>query len=117
MGASAPGSIRWGSDQSFCLSIKDNAFSNGQNVWLWKCDGDGSIGQKFILDDQGLLRVAAAPNYCVVIDGNQGRDGANIQLWTCDGSTSAQHWYHDSNSDLLNAANGKCIVVDSNQGY
>jgi len=114
--ATASGSVRWGSDQSFCLSIQDNSFFNGQNVWLWQCDGDGSIGQKVILDDQGLLRVAADQSYCVVIDGNQDRNGANIQLWACDGAL-VQQWYHGGNSELRNAANGKCIVVNNNQGY
>jgi len=102
------------------LTVRDNTFFNGQNVWLWKCDGDGSIGQKFSLDDNpGLLRVAAAPNYCVVIDGNQNRDGANIQLWTCDDSTLSQHWNHYPNGVLFNAAYGPYvdIVVDNNQGY
>lgn len=114
--ATAPRSIRWGSDQSFCLSIKDNSFKNGQDVWLWHCDGDGSIGQKFILDDQGLLRVAADQKYCVVIDGNQDRNGANIQLWACDGAP-VQQWYHSGNSEFRNAVNGKCVVVNNNQGY
>merc|ERR1712061_985849 len=74
-------------------------------------------GQKFTLDDQGLLRLAAAPKYCVVIDGNQYRDGANIQLWTCDDGVRAQRWFHASNSELRNTDNGKCIVVNNNQGY
>merc|ERR1712048_576293 len=121
--------IEWGADQTLCLSVKDNTFFDGQNIWLWSCQVSvsaarglllGSIGQKFIYEpgyNGGLIKLEADPRYCVVIDGNQGQDGANIQLWTCDSSVDAQRWFEIGKIQFQNAANKKCIVVKENQGY
>merc|ERR1711963_31524 len=114
--ALAPGlEFKWMFDSSYCMSVDDNKFSNGQSMQLWKCSG--SSGQYFDYSGcYGLLKVAASPEYCVVIDGNKNANGARIQLWTCDATSVEQQWISDG-SLMRNAAfSDKCLVVDSNKG-
>jgi len=110
--------LYWYYDSSYCMSVDDNAFRNGQKMQLWKCSG--SSGQYFDYpptQDYELIRVSASPKYCVVIDGNKNHDGASIQLWECDANNRAQKWLTDSNYLIRNAAfPDKCLVVDSNKG-
>merc|ERR1711988_947843 len=112
--------FRWMFDQSYCMSVVDNVFQNGQKMQLWECAG-GS-GQYFDYSPYhhsmpALLKVAEYPEYCVVINNNDNYDGAAIQLWECDGSVQAQQWYVDPSGKIVNAAyTDKCLVVDSNRG-
>merc|ERR1712224_676037 len=85
----------WKHDSSYCMSVDDNSFRNGQKLQLWKCSG--SKGQMFDYS-QRLIKVAASPNYCVVIDGNNNYNGARIQLWECDANNLAQQWTVDGSS-------------------
>jgi len=113
----------WLFDSSYCMSVDDNSFKNGQKMQLWKCAG--STGQYFDYSPfhhsfPALLKVAASPEFCVVIDGNKNQNGASIQLWKCDDNVQAQKWWLDScdtGCRFVNAAfTDKCLVVDSNKG-
>merc|ERR1711988_508855 len=112
--------FRWMFDQSYCMSVVDNVFQNGQKMQLWECAG-GS-GQYFDYSPYhhsmpALLKVAEYPEYCVVINNNDNYDGAFIQLWECDDAVQAQQWYVDPSGKIVNAAyTDKCLVVDSNRG-
>jgi hypothetical protein len=119
--------LKWAHDTSYCMSVVDNVFRDGQKMQLWQC-ADGS-GQRFEFDyDKGregsLLRMAWALDYCVVIDGNKRDNGASIQLWSCDHSIQEQRWISvDCGMQcpfvaFRNAAyDDKCIVVDGNRAH
>jgi len=123
--------LQWAHDSSFCMSVVDNEFQNGQKMQLWECAG-GS-GQHFDFNNNGentLLKLSAAPEYCVVIDGNADVNGADIQLWHCDSLVEEQQWTPQhcgmqcpygnvaNPSELTTLRNAafpdKCIVVDGN---
>jgi len=110
--------FRWSFDDSYCMSVDDNKFQNGQKMQLWTCAG-GS-GQYFRHSQNLLLQVAASPEFCVVIDGNNNYNGARIQLWKCDANNRAQQWFVNSKSPTSFIRNvafpDKCLVVDSNKG-
>jgi len=113
--------MKWGYDHTYCMSVVDNTFRDGQKLQLWKCLN--ALGQHFQFDRSGggstmLLKAAAAPAFCVVIDANSNQNGAAIQLWRCDANNRAQHWTADCpHVTVRNAAfPDKCLVVNGNAG-
>merc|ERR1712232_268300 len=111
--------VSWNFDSSYCMSVDNNVFQNGQKMQLWKCS-DGS-GQKFQFDSSSsVLRPSEETQFCVVIDGNKNENGARIQLWECDLSVEAQQWVRQRVGDAQLLRNkafpDKCLVVDSNKG-
>merc|ERR1719464_1215495 len=85
--------IVWKQQISYCLSSDGNRIGNGVKIELRQCDNTwSSVGQNFVIDTYGKVRMQQDPNYCVVVDGDQYNNGSQIQLWQCDGNIRNQTW-------------------------
>merc|ERR1712178_288954 len=94
--------IEWGADPTFCLSVKDNTFFDGQNIWLWSCQVSVSAARGLLhgssVDAQRWFEVGkiqfqnAANRKCIAVKENQGYNGNNVELGACEGDAEYKWW-------------------------
>merc|ERR1740138_551457 len=113
--------IKWGHDQSFCLSVDNNNAARSVKMQLWSCAG--SAGQYFNVPGRQLdyLKLDMNPSFCVVVDNNANHNGAQAQVWgPCDQwnqkwrlGDAGNHGQHS----IEWSVGGKCLVVEGNRAY
>lgn len=80
------------SNTNLCLDVPGGDTSNGNQLWLWECDGGDS--QKWRFDN---WQIRYAPDESKCIDAGDISDGAQLQLWDCTGEAQ-QAWGFNSDS-------------------
>lgn len=98
-----------------CLSIENNAKSDGAVVWMYGCSG--ATGQQWALRGDGSL-VNAASGKCLDVKGKATTDGAFVQLYGCSGATN-QKWTVKGSTTapaagtVVGVGSGKCLTQGS----
>ena len=95
-----------------CLDLSSADATNGNDLWLWPCNG--TPAQKWKLDSNGFLRSQVNQNKCMVPTGSADL-GAGIVIWDCSNRYTYMKWNRDSRGrfNLRNDPN-KCL--DTNDG-
>jgi len=79
-------------NQDLCLDAPGGNAFNGNQLWLWECNGLAS--QTWVVDNF-QIRYAGDENYC--IDSGDMGSGAQLFLWECNGLPQ-QTWSYDSDA-------------------
>jgi len=93
-----PGShtITPSSNTNLCLDVPGGDTSNGNQLWLWECNGRES--QRWHMD---AVQIRYAPDESKCIDAGDMSDGTQLFLWDCNGQDqqkwTANDWAIDGN--------------------
>lgn len=93
-----PGSqtITPSSNTNLCLDVPGGDTSNGNQLWLWECNGRES--QRWHMD---AVQIRYAPDESKCIDAGDMSDGTQLFLWDCNGQDqqkwTANEWATDGN--------------------
>jgi alpha-galactosidase len=80
------------SNTNLCLDLPGDDASNGNQLWLWECNGQES--QRWVFDNW-QIRFGADESKC--IDAGDMSDGMQLFLWDCNGYPQ-QTWGYDSDA-------------------
>lgn len=97
-----------------CLDLSHADKTNGNDIWLWPCNGTSA--QKWKLDSNGFLRSQLNQNKCMVPVG-KAELHADIVIWDCSDRFTYMKWRRDSRGRfVLRADASKCLDVTGNDG-
>jgi hypothetical protein len=80
------------SNTNLCLDVPGGDASNGNQLWLWECNGAES--QRWLYDN---WQIRYAPDESKCIDAGDMSDGTQMYLWECNGQPQ-QTWGYDSDA-------------------
>ncbi|MFG2360924.1 LamG-like jellyroll fold domain-containing protein [Streptomyces mirabilis] len=86
-----------------CLDDAGSHTADHTKIQVYSCNG--SAAQKWVLHDDGSLRVLGK---CLDVTGGGTDNGTLVQLYTCNSST-AQKWTTGASGSLVNPQSGKCL--------
>ncbi|MFJ3302166.1 ricin-type beta-trefoil lectin domain protein [Streptomyces sp. NPDC086549] len=95
--------VRPTSGGTICLDDAGAHTADRTKIQVYACNG--SAAQKWVLHDDGSLRVLGK---CLDVTGGATDNGTLIQLYTCSGS-AAQKWTTGASGSLVNPQSGKCL--------
>jgi len=78
------------SNTNLCVDVPGGDASNGQQLWLWECNGAES--QRWRYDN---WQIRYAPDETKCIDAGDMSDGLQLYMWDCNGQPQ-QTWGYDS---------------------
>jgi alpha-galactosidase len=82
-----------------CVDLPGNDPSNGNQLWLWECNGQES--QRWVFDSY-QIRFGADESKCV--DAGEMWRGKQLVLWDCNGSPQ-QTWGFDADASRIYLTN------------
>ncbi|MFF4724701.1 ricin-type beta-trefoil lectin domain protein [Streptomyces mirabilis] len=95
--------VKTGDGSSVCLDDAGSHTADHTKIQVYSCNG--SAAQKWVLHDDGSLRVLGK---CLDVAGGGTDNGTLVQLYTCKSST-AQKWTTGASGSLVNPQSGKCL--------
>ncbi|MFE0511124.1 ricin-type beta-trefoil lectin domain protein [Streptomyces sp. NPDC058964] len=95
--------VRPAAGGAICLDDAGAHTADHTKIQVYACNG--SAAQKWVLHDDGSLRVLGK---CLDVTGGATDNGTLIQLYTCNGG-AAQKWTIGASGSLVNPQSGKCL--------
>jgi non-reducing end alpha-L-arabinofuranosidase len=93
-----------GAGSGRCIDVPNSSTSNGTQVQIWDCNGNGN--QRFTYTSGKQLMVYG--NKCLDANGQGTADGTTVIIWDCNGQSN-QQWNVNSNGTITGVQSGKCL--------
>jgi hypothetical protein len=92
------------SNTNLCLDVPGGDASNGNQLWLWECNGGES--QRFRFDN---WQIRYAPDESKCIDAGDMSDGTQLYLWDCNGEPQQTWGFNTDASTAYLADTNTCL--------
>jgi hypothetical protein len=92
------------SNTGLCLDVPGGDTSNGNQLWLWECNGAESQQWRF---DEWQIRYAPDESKC--IDAGDMSDGTQLYLWDCNGQPQQTWGFNGDASTTYLADTNTCL--------
>ncbi|MEV0131063.1 RICIN domain-containing protein [Dactylosporangium sp. NPDC050688] len=110
-GASAPATVRiQGVQSGRCLDVNNSSTTNGVQLQLWDCNGQGN--QAWTQTQSRQLTVYGSK--CLDAYNNGTTNGTSVVIWDCNGQAN-QQWNVNADGTITSALSGLCLDA-SNRG-
>jgi len=104
-----PGHFKPLRDQNKCLDLKGGQAQNGNQVWIWDCNGH--TNQEWIWCSDNRIVTAMNTNFCLDIPGDI-KQGTYLQIWECNRHDN-QRWGYDGNTlGIYPTSRGESMCMD-----
>jgi endo-1,4-beta-xylanase len=102
-GGGSAGALR-GVASGRCVDVPNSSTTNGTQVQLWDCNGNGN--QRWTYTSSKQLMVYG--NKCLDANGRGTTNGTAVIIWDCNGQTN-QQWNVNSNGSITGVQSGLCL--------
>ena len=110
-GATVPATVRiQGVQSGRCLDVNNSSTTNGVQLQLWDCNGQGN--QAWTRTSSRQLTVYGSK--CLDAYNNGTTNGTTVVIWDCNGQAN-QQWNVNADGTITNALSGLCLDA-SNHG-